>query len=111
MIIANRTLMLKTDSGDIPVEVRIHEPVFNEPDWSCEYEIDWPEGKRVFKAYGFDSAQALHLAFVAIGCDLYISEHHEQGRLRWGQLGAGYGFPVTSNIRDALVGDDRQFFS
>jgi hypothetical protein len=44
-----------------------------------------------------------------IGADLYTSEPHKAGRLRWNELGAGYGFPVPANLRDLLIGEDRQF--
>jgi hypothetical protein len=30
-------------------------------------------------------------------------------RLRWGEPNQGYGFPVTKNARDLLVGYDKEF--
>jgi len=40
------------------------------------------------------------------GIEIYTSEYHRQGKLSWCELGRGYGFPVTANVRDLLQGDD-----
>ena len=58
---------------------------------------------------GVDSVQALDLALRAVGAQLYASDHHASGNLVWEEPGKGYGFPVTNNIRDLLVGDDKRF--
>ena len=54
--------------------------------------------------------QAIVLALQKIGTDLYMSESHLTGALVWDRPGAGYGFPLPSSGREALVGDDRKFF-
>jgi uncharacterized protein DUF6968 len=69
----------------------------------------WPEGKAERWSTGVDAAQALVMALQMIGVEIYTSRHHESGRLRWLAAGAGYGFPVSNNARDLLIGDDRKF--
>lgn len=91
---------------DVPVAVRIFVPRPVGRAWWCEYEIDWPGGRRKRDIAGLDSMQALFLAMQAIGTDLYTSEHHRAGELVWEQEGRGYGFPVPNMIRDLLIGDD-----
>jgi len=53
--------------------------------------------------------QALVIALKLVGTELYTSEAHAGGRLRWETEGGGYGFPVPGTIRDLLVGDDARF--
>jgi len=47
----------------------------------------------------------------AIGTNLYTSDYHRSGRLRWGKPGDGYGYgyPVPKNIRNLLVGNDAAY--
>jgi hypothetical protein len=89
--------------------VRIHAPEPNGEDWSCKFEIDWPEETRNGVAVGIDSAQALLGAFEKIGTEIYTSDHHESGWLMWHKPGGGYGFPLPQNLRSLLIGDDAQF--
>jgi hypothetical protein len=42
----------------------------------------------------------------AIGTDIYTSDYHRSGRLRWLEYGDGYGFPVPKTIRHLLIGGD-----
>jgi hypothetical protein len=72
-------------------------------------EIDWPEGTLEAAAVGVDAVQALDLALRMVGTQIYASDHHASGKLRWLEPGKGYGFPVTKGIRDLLVGDDKKF--
>ncbi len=106
MILAQRLLTCATSDGDVAVAVTLHAPSQGERDWSCRYEIDWPEQPRRGHGYGIDATQPLSLALQAIGADLYTSEWHASGRLRWTEPGRGYGYPVPKTIRDLLVGDD-----
>lgn len=46
---------------------------------------------------------------LAIGSRLYMSDGHKEGRLRSGEPGSGYGFPVLKMMRHELIGDDAQF--
>lgn len=109
MIIARRSLQLQHDKGNIPVEIRILMPQPDQGAWSCQYEIDWPEGTRKFAAHGVDSVQALHLALKMIGSEIYTSGHHKSGKLFHEAPGRGYGFPVSNNVRDLLEGDDAKY--
>jgi hypothetical protein len=109
MIIAIRVLTLSRPEGDIDIPIRIFAPVPAEIDWSCRFEIDWPDGTRAMDVDGIDAVQAIELVMKAIGSQIYASDHHESGRLVWLKSGRGYGFPVPNGIRDLLVGDDKKF--
>lgn len=108
-MIAERILKLNDRSGSIDVAIRIFAPEQEKQSWACRYEIMWPDGKRAAAANGFDAIQALLFALQMIGAEIYTSDHHKEGRLVWGQLGSGYGFPLAQNLRDLLVGDDAKF--
>jgi hypothetical protein len=97
------------DDGDIPVPITIDIPRQGKRDWSCAYEIGWPDGPRQGFGYGIDATQAMLLALKAVGIDLYTSDYHRSGRLRWIEPGDGYGYPVPKNIRDLLVGNDAEY--
>jgi hypothetical protein len=110
MMIASRTLTLKTSDRDIAIPIAILAPKHEGDAWSCSYEIDWPEGKETMTAWGFDSVQALVVALQMIGADLYSSSYHKSGKLMLEAPGNGYGFPVVSSLRDRLEGDDAKIF-
>jgi hypothetical protein len=107
MLIATRTLTLEDDRSSGAVVVRLFAPEKGTLDWSCQYEIQWPRETRKGSATGIDAIQALDLAMRKIGADLYTSNPHKTGSLRWNERGRGYGFPVPAVLRDLLVGDDR----
>jgi hypothetical protein len=109
MLIATRTLTLRADGGDVDVPVNIFAPQDKGDHWSCRFEIGWPEEICAREAAGIDAVQALVVALNMIAAHVYTSEHHEAGRLMWHEPGTGYGFPVTSSMRDWLVGDDAKF--
>lgn len=110
MIIATRILKLKQETIEKSIEIRLFAPVKSKSgNWSCRYEIGWPEKVRVMNAGGADSMQALLSAMQMIGGELYASAYHKSDRLYWDELGRGYGFPVPGNIRDLLQGDDKRF--
>lgn len=114
MIIAQRSLHLQQGKRDIEIPVRIFAPEADGSAWSCKYEIDWPGDKRRSSAVGFDSMQALTLALQKIGAEIYTSDFHKSGLLNWdnskkSNSRKGYGFPVTPNIRDLLIGDDKKY--
>jgi hypothetical protein len=116
MIVATRLLTLSAEAKTIDVPVRLFMPERAEHDWSCKFEIDWPVGKnwpngtqsRI--AWGVDSMQALLLALQMLGNEIYASDYHASRELRWGESWKGYGFPVASNTRDLLIGDDKEYF-
>jgi hypothetical protein len=109
-MIGTRILALATPSGDTQVPITVEPPMGQDRNWSCRFEIGWPTGARVKDAHGVDAVQALLLALQMIGTDLYSSNEHAEGRLRWETKGAGYGFPVPKNLKNMLVGDDKVFF-
>jgi hypothetical protein len=105
-VIATRILMLQSNAGNVEIPINVFAPELGDNVWMCRFDIDWPEGKLERWAGGVDAVQALLQALQIIGVILYTSKHHKSGRLTWYESGAGYGFPVTSNLRDLLVGDD-----
>ncbi|MEP9368634.1 hypothetical protein [Xanthobacter sp. VNH20] len=107
--IAERTLNLRTSDGDVEVPIRIYAPEFSGVAWICRYETDWPEGRQTMVAHGFDSVQALVIAMQMIAADIYTSSYHEAGQLHFRPDWKGYGFPVTHNIRDMLIGEDAKY--
>ncbi len=108
MLIATRVLKLRRNTGDIEIPIRIFAPKHEGTSWSCKLEVDWPDGTLTMAAGGVDAVQALELALNIIGAQIYASDHHASGKLMWLEPGKGYGFPVTHNIRDMLVGDDKK---
>jgi len=108
MLIATRILRLQRSAGDIDVPVRIFAPERQEIDWACRLEVDWPDGRFEMIARGIDAVQALHLALQLVGAQIYSSAHHAAGNLTWLDPGNGYGFPITNNLRDLLVGEDKK---
>jgi hypothetical protein len=109
VIIATRTLTLLDDQRAVEVPIRLYAPEPAQVGWICRFEIAWPEGKIERWGSGVDAVQALSIAMQMIGAEIYVSRHHEANRLMWLAPGRGYGFPVTNNIRDLLVGDDQKF--
>jgi hypothetical protein len=111
MEIASRILVLRTGTASIQISVRVFAPRQQEPRaWSCQYQIEWPEGKETREMWGVDSIQALVLALQAIGSDIYTSSYHKTGNLFFETPGQGYGFPVPVSLRGYLVGNDVRLF-
>jgi hypothetical protein len=108
MIILSRKLTLMGAGGELDVPIRIHLPIDKQGHWECEYEIGWPEASKRSKAGGIDSVQALMSAMQRIGSELYASDAHHSGNLRWERPGGGYGFPLHSAVQDLYEGDDRR---
>jgi hypothetical protein len=106
VLIAHRRLIVSDSSGDREVPVRLFRSEQNDGAWICRYAIDWPSEKWSRFAAGADSIQALILALQKIGAEIYTSSYHRSGSLRWLERQRGYGFPVPSNVRDLLRGDD-----
>src|SRR5262245_34880312 len=102
MIIGARSLKIKDGNSTIDVPIKIHAPEQNKGDWICRFEIDWPDKKIEQWGTGGDGIDAILRALQMIGALLYSSGHHEQRRLYWLEPGAGFGFPVTNNLRDIL---------
>jgi hypothetical protein len=107
MVIATRVLKLRQGSAEIPVPIRIFAPEQRDSACACRFEIGWPDETTTMEAMGVDAVQALELAMKTIGAFIYSSDHHAPGNLMWLEPDRGYGFPVSYNIRDLLVGDDK----
>jgi hypothetical protein len=106
MVIAQRLLVLGTSSGDVQVPVRLFQLEQKDGMWICRYEIDWPRGTKSHFAAGIDAMQALVLATRMVGAEIYASDYHKSGSLRWFEPNQGYGFPVPPSFRAMLIGDD-----
>src|SRR5215831_16580464 len=100
MVIAARILKLRGTDGDIDIPIRLFAPERQSIDWSCRFEIEWPDEKLTRAATGIDAIQALVLALQMIGAQIYANDHHASGHLIWGAPLQGYGFPVPDSMRD-----------
>ena len=76
MVIATRLLELRTGTSSLQFAVRLFKPEEKDGSWSCRYEIDWPKGRKVGSATGFDSMQSIVAALQKIGIEIYTSDHH-----------------------------------
>jgi hypothetical protein len=110
MIIASRNLRFSSKNREIDIPICLHAPENAGASWACRYEIGWPEGRHVMKVEGFDAFQALMIALQMIGTEIYTSDYHKAGQLNWPPDKKGYGFPIASNLRDLLEGEDARFF-
>jgi hypothetical protein len=110
MVIAERILTLRQRSEDAPVRIEIFLPVEDKGAWGCRWIIHWPDRLRQSEIFGYDSAQALILSMQAIGSEIYASDEHKSGNLRWGDSKGGYGFPLPQIFRDLMVGEDAEYF-
>src|SRR5260221_3164938 len=65
-------------------------------DYYCPYRITGIGQEKIKYAGGVDPVQALHLALMKIGTELYTSKEAKAGRLRWdgGSTKGDLGFPV-----------------
>lgn len=106
MLIAERQYRLKLVE-DQRVIAQIFLPQEGLSDWSCRYQVDFPDRKIAREVFGIDSAQALITALQAVSLELYASPEHKQGRLVWEKAGEGYGFPPPKGARSMLVGEDK----
>jgi hypothetical protein len=107
MIIAHRSLVYRNGTSDIAIPINIHAPVEADRCWECRFEIDWPDEKSSRVVRGVDGVQALYLAMQRVAVELYGSEYHRSGALRWQKAGDGYGFPTIKASYDDLIGEDR----
>jgi hypothetical protein len=110
MIIAKRTMRVRSSDRTIPVEIRLYLPEAADHLFLCRYQIDWPEGTIESMAQGSDMMEAIHLALQKIGTEMYMSRYHHEGSLYWTDGWQGYNFPMPKNGRDLLIGDDQRFF-
>ena len=62
MIIVQRLLTYAAPENDAEVRISVYAPLRGKHDWSCAYEIAWPDVPRLGYGYGVDGTQALLLA-------------------------------------------------
>jgi hypothetical protein len=102
-----RTLTIDDGNSETLVAIILQSPIQGDGFWECAFEIHWPEGTKWSRARGFDSVQATYLAMQNIAFHLYASHYHAEGKLRWGEPGTGYGFPMPKVGYEDLIGEDR----
>ena len=110
MIIARRTLYVRSDDESEPTEVPVtfDVPHLDQSAWRCDFYIGWPEGAGTSYGMGFDSAQALLSALQLVAVQLYASRYHHSGHLYFDETTAGYGFPLPAGGRELAVGLDKK---
>lgn len=102
-----RTLTATIQTGHAEVPIHLHSPIQGDGFWEYAFEIHWPDGTKSSRTRGFDSVQATYLAMQNFAVHLYASHYHAEGKLRWGEPGTGYGFPMPVVGYDTLIGEDR----
>lgn len=81
------------------VGCRFFKPEPDGQDYRCRYEIDWPEGAYVGRAYGVDGVQALLLAMQKAHTDLLAARENEGRQIAWLDM-PGLGMPIPRTISD-----------
>ena len=106
-VIAKRILRCVMRGAPQEMRVRIFAPFAASENWSCVYEIDWPDNVRRRAAHGLGAVQALSLALQTIGAELYTDRQPGIESLRWLDDDEGLGFPLPPSLRDFARGEDK----
>ena len=106
MIIARRTLTLRQQGQNHPVEVTLAAPRFETGCWLYCYEIHWPSGPRRFFGAGADSMQALVIAMQMVSAELHTSAPGKAGELFLETPGTGFSIPTLPSMRDLMTEED-----
>jgi len=95
-VIATRTLQLvENKKGGITVQIGKPKQFPNKSDYYCPYRIIGIGDEKIRYAAGIDAVQAIQLAMVKIGAEIYTSTEAKSGRLRWdGDEKGDLGFPA-----------------
>ena len=97
--------------GGRQVIVRVGAPITNEDgeylygeSCYCLYQISGIGTEIIRKAWGVDGFQAIQMALLRIGSDLYASDEARSGKLSWdaGNVPGDLGFPVPERLVDLL---------
>ncbi len=78
-VIVERTYLL--DGTELTC--RFYRPQFDGQDFSCRYEIGWPDGPRSRNVWGVDGIQSLLLAMQSLHGDLLLRRERDGLDLRW----------------------------
>ena len=84
---------------------RFYHPVSDGQDFSCRYEIAWPDGPHSRNVWGGDSIQSLLLAMQSAHSDLLLRRERDGLDVRWLD-GKELGLPPTGQ-NTAPTRDDR----
>lgn len=106
-VIARRVLLGRTEQGDQVIAVSLFAPAADGENWSCAYEVDWPEAPRRNAALGVDSMQALVLALQMLGAELHAGRPVQIQSLEWLGTDGSLGLPLPPSLRAEARGDDK----
>ncbi|MNR19713.1 hypothetical protein D3C85_1365200 [compost metagenome] len=74
-VVCERVFQMRLEDGVRPVLVQWFQPMPDQNDWRCEYQIDWPHRAATeSRAIGVDSVQAMQLAMSIVAVRLYLEE-------------------------------------
>ena len=91
-IIAERSYELQSGGN---VVLRLFRPEKIDADWSCGYDIIWPDRQDRLAVFGIDAVQSLLLAMTVVHATLLASPESKSGDLTW--LGEpDLGLPLAS---------------
>jgi hypothetical protein len=73
-------------------------------DSCCSFRIEGIGSGNVRRVWGIDGFQAIQLAMMAVGAELYSSDEARAGELRWeaGNVPGDLGFPVPPGLVDLV---------
>lgn len=108
MIIGHTELTVVEPHRETKVPVTIVAPVSRDAAWSTRWRIEFPESPLSGEAHGGSSLQSLVFGLQQIGAVLNAMPCVREGNLFAIEPGGGVGFPVPGNIREWLVGLDRE---
>jgi hypothetical protein len=95
-VIAQRKFTLLGEGGSREVIALLGTPVrlSDSIDYICPYQITGLGTEKIRHSRGIDAFQAIQMAFLMLGADLYALNKESEGKLRWEGDGSGnLGFP------------------
>jgi hypothetical protein len=94
-VIATRSILVKDKEKKITIIIGKPKQFPDTPDYYCPYQILGIGDEKIRYAAGIDAVQAIQLAMVMIGSDLYTLKEATTGQLRWkGDEKGDLGFPA-----------------
>lgn len=106
-IIARRDLVCIIDGAPRKFTAALLAPQSDDDNWTCAYEIDWPDAPRRNIVSGLDAIQSLLLALQSIGAELCAARPANVSDVYWLESGSGVGFPLPPSLRPMAVGEDK----
>ncbi len=83
------------------VVVRFNEPVADQQDFRCDFEIAWRDDIHKSHAFGIDAVQAILMAMQKAHIDLLASSHAKAEEITWlGNRDLGLALPANITPSD-----------